>query len=79
MQFVNPAICALVTANSEPCKYNSEAFGCVNSVNYSDTGDYCTTPGLNAFACSQITRSKTGCYFDKINNICVTAPDSKSV
>ncbi|CAD8190482.1 unnamed protein product [Paramecium octaurelia] len=79
LQFVNPAICALVTANSEPCKYNSDAFGCVNSVNYSDTGDYCTTPGLNAFACSQITRSKTGCYFDKTNNICVTAPDSKSV
>ena len=33
---------------------------------------------MNSFACSQITRNKEGCYFDKVNNVCIVAPDQKS-
>ncbi|CAK89960.1 unnamed protein product (macronuclear) [Paramecium tetraurelia] len=78
LKYVNPGTCSLVTFNKEVCKYSSDGYGCVNSINSSDTGDYCNTLGLNSFACSQITRNLEGCYFDKVNNVCVLAPDKKS-
>ncbi|CAD8090079.1 unnamed protein product [Paramecium primaurelia] len=78
LKFVNPGTCGLVTFNKEVCKYSIDGYGCVNSINSSETGDYCNTLGLNSFACSQITRNVEGCYFDKINNVCILAPDKKS-
>lgn len=41
----------MATFNNEVCKFKKEALGCVNTIDSSDTGDYCDTLGLNSIAC----------------------------
>ncbi|CAD8057203.1 unnamed protein product [Paramecium primaurelia] len=57
--YSNYQSCAMISFKQEPCRFESAAKGCINSVKKIMK---CDTLGLNAFACAQL---EDQCYFNQ--------------
>ncbi|CAD8085580.1 unnamed protein product [Paramecium primaurelia] len=73
LQSVTSKTCAMVQQVVEKCRYDSNIQSCSASV---DPNTICTASGLNPYACAYLKQS---CYFDTINQQCITATDFTNI